>query len=124
MSTLTEGRRALAFLLDEFSEQYCREKGTLVMGQNLAAGTVVMDNGSGKLTAYTAGEVTEGGTDEAAGILTHAADATDADVEVTYIARGPATVKLSELTSPEGTDEDANTIASLALLNPPIIVRS
>ncbi len=124
MTTLTEGRRALAFLLYEASEQYCREEGTLLSGQDLVAGTVVMDNGSGKLIAYTAGEVTEGGTDEAAGILTHDADASGGDLKVTYIARGPAVVKLSELTSPEGTDEDANTIASLALLNPPIIVRS
>lgn len=117
-STFTEAAHAAEFILSEANGQRSRENGTLVSGQNLAAGAVVMDNGAGKLTAYTAGEVTDGGTDEAAGILIAAADATDADVAVSYLARD-AEVNLKLLTYPaESTagGEEANTIASLALI--------
>lgn len=118
MTTFTEGRHAAEFVLSEAPGARSRENGTVVSGQDLAAGTVVMDNGAGKLTAYTAGAVTDGGTDEAAGILLYAADASDGDVEVSYIARD-AEVNQKLITFPaESTagGEEANTIASLKLL--------
>lgn len=122
MTTLTQGARAVEFILNEFDTNYCHATGTLVSGQNLVAGTVVMDNGSGKLTAYLAGSPTDGGTAEAAGILLYDGDASGGDITVTYLARGPATVKGDLITYPAGTDEEANTIESLGFLNPPIIV--
>jgi hypothetical protein len=118
-TSYTEGRHAAEFILSEANGARSRENGTLVSGQDLAAGTVVMDNGAGKLTAYTAGSVTDGGTDEAAGILLYAVDASDGDVACSYLARD-AEVNLKLITYPDestaGGEED-NTIASLALLN-------
>lgn len=116
MTTLTETAHAAEFILSEANGQRSRANGTLVTGQDLAAGTVLMDNGSDKLTAFTASGETG---DDAVGILLYNVDATDADVEVSYIARD-AEVNLKLLTYPaETTDggEEAATIASLAALN-------
>jgi hypothetical protein len=118
MTTFTEAAHAAEFILSEANGQRSRENGTLLTGLDLAAGTVVMDNGSGKLIVYTAGTVTDGGADEAAGILLYPCDSTDGDLAVSYLARD-AEVNLKLLTYPaETTDggEEANTIASLALL--------
>lgn len=115
MTVFTEGRHAAEFILSEANGQLSRENGTLVSGQNLAAGTVVMDNGSGKLTAYTGSEVTEDGSILDGGILINDSDATDGDLAVAYIARD-AEVNANLLTFPEGTDEEANAVAWLAQL--------
>lgn len=112
---LTETRHAAEFILSEANGQRSRENGTLKTGENLVAGTVVMDDGAGLLIEYTADPATEGGTDEAKGILINSADATSGPVAVSYIARD-AEVNLKLLTYPAGTDEEAATIASLAFL--------
>ncbi|MEM9681646.1 MAG: head decoration protein [Pseudomonadota bacterium] len=119
MAELVEGRHAAEFVLSEASRQRSRENGTVVTGQNLKAGTVVQDDGTGKLTEFTAAEATDGSLiDEAVGILLYDADATSADVDVSYIAR-EAEVNLKILTYPaESTagGEEAHTIASLKKL--------
>jgi len=120
----TEKAHGPEFILSEANGQRSRENGTVVSGQNLEAGTVVMDNGSGKLTAYTAEEVTDGGVHEAVGIILYPADATDGDVDVAYLARD-AEVNLNLLVYPEETtdgDEEQHTVDSLKLIG--IIARS
>lgn len=119
METFTEQAHGPEFILAEASGSRSRENGTLVTGQNLAAGTVVMSNGSGKLTAYTAEDVTDGGSNEAVGILLYPVNATDEDVRCSYLARD-AEVNLKALVYPDETtdgDQEAHTIASLKLLN-------
>jgi hypothetical protein len=114
---LTESVHAAEFIISEANGHRSRENGTLASGQNLAAGAVVMFSGD-NLTAYTAGAVTDGGTDEAAGILINAVDASTAAQPCCYIARD-AEVNLNLLTYPaESTagGEKDNTIASLKLL--------
>lgn len=118
METFTETAHGPEFILSEASGSRSRENGTLVTGQNLAAGTVVMSDGGGKLTAYTGHDTTEGGSDEAVGILLYPVDATDEDVRCSYLARD-AEVNLKALVYPADTtggDQEANTISSLALL--------
>lgn len=109
MATLTEAAHAAEFILSEANGARSRDAGTLDTG-DLAAGTVVEWSGS-KLIAYT------GGSGGVAGILIYAADATDADVAVAYLARD-AEVNGNLLTS--GASDDA-TDADLATLG--IIVR-
>jgi hypothetical protein len=122
MVTFTETANAAEFILSEASGSRSRENGTLDTG-DLAAGTVLQMSGE-KLIAFTAAEATDGTlVAEAAGILLAAADATDADQAVAYIARD-AEVNKKLLTYPaaltDGSDE-AHMIASLKLLG--IIVR-
>lgn len=125
MATKTEGKHTAAFIISEANHVRSRETGTLVSGQDLAAGTVVQLDGSGKLTAFTATTDTAGDlTTEAVGILLDNVDASAADKEAVYIARD-AEVNWNELTYPaESTagGEAANTKASLKLLG--IIARS
>lgn len=123
MTTLTEGRHAAEFVLSEANGNRSRENGTLVSGQNLAAGTVLMDNGAGKLTKLTANGTAADLDGAAVGILLAATDASAGDVAAAYIARD-AEVNGNSLTYPtESTagGEEAAAIASLALLG--IIVR-
>lgn len=112
MAALTEGRHAAQFILSEANGNRSRENGTLKSGEDLEAGTVVEDDGSGKLVEYDAT------SQEAAGILIETTDATTGDKSVAYLARD-AEVNANILTYPEG--ELAATTASLALLG--IIVR-
>lgn len=124
MTALTEARHAAEFIISEANGHRSRQNGTLVSGQDLIAGTVVMDNGSGKLTVYTAGDATDGGTSEAAGILIYAGDASGGDIAVSYIARD-AEVNKNLITYPNSlTDnsDETNTITSLGYLG--IIVRA
>jgi hypothetical protein len=125
MTTLTQNPRNAEFILSEAAGTRSRENGTLKSGENLDAGTVLQDDGSGKLVAFTGDTNTAGDlVTEAAGILINAVDATGGDQPCAYIARD-AEVKLDIMTYPaESTagGEKADTIASLKLLG--IITRS
>lgn len=112
MTALTQSAPACRFILSEANGSRSRQNGVLVTGQNLAAGTVVMDNGSGKLTAYLGGDES-GGAQTPIGILLYAVDATSADVNCSYLARS-AEVNLLLLTYPAG--KSANTIEGLGFL--------
>jgi hypothetical protein len=120
MTVFTEGRHAAAFILSEANGQRSRENGTLLSGQDLVAGTVVRDNGSGRLVADAGDEVTEDGSIVSGGILLYDSHADGADLAVSYIARD-AEVNGNLLTFAEGTDEQNAAVAWLALLG--IIVR-
>lgn len=114
MTTFTEGAHSAEFILSEAPGHRSRENATVKSGETLAAGEVVAWDGD-ELVAYEAGTVTEGAADEAAGIMINAVDASDGALPGAYIARD-AEVNLKLLTYPAGTDEEANTIASLKLL--------
>lgn len=124
MTTMTEGRHTAEFVLSEAEGQRSRENGTVASGQDLAAGTVVQDNGSGKLIACSGTLNTAGDLVTAvAGVILAKADASAGDVDVAYIARD-AEVNGNTLTYPtESTagGEKAATKASLTSLG--IIVR-
>lgn len=115
MVTFTEGRHTAEFILSEANGNRSRENGILQSGENLAAGTVLMLNGT-KLVAY---EVDTTGS-AAKGILIDAVDATAGDTAVAYIARD-AEVNGNLITGPGDTDGDAEMDASLLLLG--IVVR-
>jgi hypothetical protein len=115
MTTLTQGPRAAEFILSEANGQRSRENGSLLSGENLTAGTVLMAAGT-KLVKY---EVDTTGS-AAIGVLIHDTDATGGDVACSYIARD-AEVKREFLVGPGDTDGDAEVEASLKLVG--IIVR-
>lgn len=114
MATLTETAHAAEFILSEAAATRSREEATVLSGENLAPGTVVMLSGS-KLVEYDAATASE-----AVGIVIYAADATDGDVKhIAYIARD-AEVNGNLIAYPSG--QLAATTASLKLLG--IIVRN
>lgn len=119
MTVFTETAHAGEFILSEANGNRSRENGTLLSGQDLAAGTVVMLNGASKLVEFDTDTATDGSLQiEAAGVLIAAGDATDGDLAVSYLARD-AEVNLNLLTYPAETTsggEEELTKASLKLL--------
>lgn len=107
MTALTETRHAGEFILSEANGHRSRENGTLLSGEDLEAGTIVMLNGASKLVEWDAGST------EAAGILIDTVDASGGDTKVAYLARD-AEVNVNLITYP--TDELAAARATLALL--------
>lgn len=129
MTVLTEGKHAAEFIASglPFEPTYSCDTATVKAGQNLKAGQVVQFDGV-ELVAFTAVDNSAGDLAvEAAGILVANVDATGGAIAgAVYIARGPISVNLAELTYPAettGGSEEAHTIASLKRLNPPIIAR-
>lgn len=86
MATQTASARTAEFILTEDDGSLSRDNGTVASGQNLAAGTVLMDNGSGKLIAHD-GTLNSDGTvaTAVAGILIYAVDASAADTACSYV---------------------------------------
>jgi len=118
MTILTEGPHTGGFLIWEVLRDFTRETVTLASGTGkLAPGTVL-----GKLT--TGGKYTglapaaTNGSQNAAGILWDAVDATDADAPGVVILRGPAIVSRHEIVWPDGATEAqiATGITALATL--------
>lgn len=124
MTVFTATAHDAEFIMTEANGQRSRENGTVASGEDLKAGTVVQDNGSGKLIACDGNLDTAGDLQtDVAGVLIGATDASAADVDAAYIARD-AEVNGNLLTFPTESSaggEKAATIASLALLG--IIVR-
>ena len=123
MTTLIEGKHAGGFLIWEVLRDYTRETVTLASGAGkLAPGTVL-----GKITTggkYTAlAPAATNGSQNAAGILWGAVDATDADALGVVILRGPAIVNRHELVWPEAATEAQITTATTALAALGIILR-
>ena len=123
MTTLTEGKHAGGFLTWEVLRDYTRETVTLASGAgNLAPGSVL-----GKIT--TGGKYTglapaaTNGSQNAAGILWAAVDATDADAPGVVLVRGPAIVNRHEISFPEGATEAQIATATTALAALGIILR-
>jgi hypothetical protein len=123
MTTLTEGPHPGSFLVWEVLRDYTRETITIASGAGkLAPGTVL-----GKIT--TGGKYTglapaaTNGSQNVAGILWAAIDATDADAASVVILRGPAIVNRHEIILPEGATEAQITAAITALAALGIILR-
>ena len=78
MTTKTMAARAGGFLISEANGTRSRDNGTLALGQNLPAGTILAASGS---------YVTEWTDDTAIGVLLEAVDASLAAKPCAYIAR-------------------------------------
>lgn len=113
MTTYTEGARNSGFIFSEASGSRSRENADVLLGQDLAGGTVVRLNSDGRLTAWTGENFTDGSEDQVVGILLNAVDATLAHTKGAYLARD-AEVNL-ELITYAGSQADA--VAQLKLLN-------
>ncbi|RWQ35517.1 MAG: head decoration protein [Mesorhizobium sp.] len=86
MTTQTMGARDEEFILAELDGALSRSNATLKLGENLAAGTVLEDDGAGKLIACSGDLATDGTLVTAvAGILCRTTDATDADTDVAIL---------------------------------------
>lgn len=123
MSTITEGQHAGEFLLSEAPGTLSREQGTLKSGEVAADGEILsIDAGSGKLVVNDGTLDTDGNLAVAAeGVMIGDADASDADVEVGYIAR-LAEVRDSSMSYPDEASEGETAVkdavvASLAEKN-------
>jgi hypothetical protein len=90
-----------AFIL---SEQFFRRKGMVALGQNLVAGTIVVEV-LGKLQRFTGDTNSAGEFDPApVGLIVYDADARGATMPMRYIYKG-AGVDGDLVTFPEGVDD-------------------
>ena len=123
MTTLTEGKHAGGFLVWEVLRDYTRETVTIASGAGkFAPGTVLGKiTTGGKYTVLTPGA--SNGSQNAAGILWAAVDATDADAPGVVILRGPTLVNQHEIVWPDGATEAQITAATTALAALGIILR-
>ena len=123
MTTLTEGKHTGGFLVWEVLRDFTRETVTLVSGAGkLEPGTVLGKiTTGGKYTILTPGA--SNGSQNAAGILWDAVDATDADAPGVVILRGPAIVNRHEIVWPDGATEAQITTATTALAALGILLR-
>ena len=119
--SLSEAKWSGESVLWEANPDYCREEITVLSGQNLGANAVVGKiSVGGKYAVYNddAGD----GTEEAAGVLLAAVDASLADKKGVVILRGPAILKNAALDW--GSSDDGEQTAAIAdLLALGILVR-
>ena len=124
-TTITEGRYASDWLKREADSHFSREEVIILSGQGkLVTGTVVGKvTASGKYKVVTVAAAD--GSQNAAGIVISAGDATSADAPAVIIARD-AIVAHQQLRYGADVDtaaERAAVHAALAALSPPILVR-
>jgi hypothetical protein len=123
MTMLTEGKHAGGFLVWEVLRDYSRDTVTIASGAGkLEPGTVL-----GKVTTggkyTTLAPAATNGSQNAAGILWDAADASIADAPGVVLLRGPAIVNRHEIIWPDGANEAQITAATTALATIGIILR-
>ena len=123
MTVLSETQHAGGFLVWEVLRDFTRETVTLAAGSGkLLPGTVLGKvTTGGKYTALAPGATN--GSQNAAGVLWAAADASDADRAAVVIVRGPAILNRSELTLPDGITEAQMTSLTTALMALGIVLR-
>jgi hypothetical protein len=123
MSTLTEAPHPGGFLVWEVLRDYTRDTVILASGAGkLAPGTVLGKiTTGGKYTVLTPGATN--GSQNAAGLLWAAVDATAADAPAVVILRGPAIVNRHEIILPAAATEAQITAATTALAALGIILR-
>ena len=123
MTTLTEGKHAGGFLVWEVLRDFTRETVTVAScAGKIEPGTVLGKITTGGKYVALAPSATNG-SQNAAGILWDAVDATDADVPGVVVLRGPAIVNRHEISFPEGATEAQITTAITALATLGIILR-
>lgn len=121
MATVTEPRHRGEFMVSEANGFRSRENIVVVSGQNLGAGAVVAKlTASGKYMVLTPG--TSDGSQNAAGILYGAVDASSADAKGVLIARD-AEVNAGEIAWPAGISAGNKTTAIAALAALGIVLR-
>jgi hypothetical protein len=123
MTMLTEGKHAGGFIVWEVLRDYTRDTVTIASGAGrLEPGTVL-----GKITTggkfTTLAPAATNGTQNAAGILWDAVDASTADAAAVVVLRGPAIVNRHDITWPDGATEAQITAATTALATIGIILR-
>ena len=123
MTMLTEGKHAGGFLVWEVLRDYTRDTVTIASGAGkLEPGTVLGKiTTGGKFTALA--PAATNGSQNAAGILWDAVDASTADAAAVVLLRGPAIVNRHEITWPDGATEAQITAATTALATIGIILR-
>ena len=123
MPILTEGKHPGGFLVWEVLRDYTRETVTIAAGAGkLEPGTVL-----GKITTggkyTTLAPAATNGSQNAAGMLWDAVDASAADAPGVVMLRGPAIVNHHEIIWPDGASEAQITAATTALATIGIILR-
>jgi hypothetical protein len=123
MTMLTEGKHAGGFLVWEVLRDYTRDTVTIASGAGkLEPGTVLGKiTTGGKFTALA--PAATNGSQNAAGILWDAVDASTADAAAVVLLRGPAIVNRHEIIWPDGATEAQITAATTALATIGIILR-
>ena len=123
MTMLTEGKHAGGFLVWEVLRDYTRDTVTIASGAGkLEPGTVLGKiTTGGKFTALA--PAATNGSQNAAGILWDAVDASTANAAAVVLLRGPAIVNRHEITWPDGATEAQITAATTALATIGIILR-
>ena len=123
MTMLTEGKHAGGFLVWEVLRDYTRDTVTIASGAGkLEPGTVLGKiTTGGKFTALA--PAATNGSQNAAGILWDAVDASTADAAAVVVLRGPAIVNRHEITWPDSATEAQITAATTALATIGIILR-
>jgi hypothetical protein len=122
MPTYTEPTYLGDVLKREFEQLYNRETVTVISGQNLALGAVVgRITASGKFTALA--PAASDGSQNAAGVLLAATDASAADRLGPLLARGPAVVSADHLVWPGGITGGEKTAAIAQLVALGIVSR-
>lgn len=121
MTTLTESAHTAEFIVSEANGARSRATGTLIEGQDLAAGTVLgVITASGKYTQFN--QDGEDGSETAAGVLYAAVDASSGDATAVIVARD-AEVNGDELTWPADITSEEKTAGIANLASVGIIVR-
>ena len=119
--TLTETTHTGGFIVSLANGNRSIDNGTLVSGQNLAAGTVLGTiTTGGKLTQHAPGA--SDGSQNASGILLASVDASGGDTAAAFVARD-AEVNSNELTWADGITGPQKTSALGKLAALGIIVR-
>lgn len=123
MTMLTEGKHAGGFLVWEVLRDYTRDTVTIASGAGkLEPGTVLGKiTTGGKFTALA--PAATNGSQNAAGLLWDAVDASTADAAGVVLLRGPAIVNRHEIIWPDGATEAQITAATTALATIGIIPR-
>ncbi len=123
MTMLTEAKHAGGFLVWEVLREYTRDTVTIASGAGkLEPGTVLGKiTTGGKFTALA--PAATNGSQNAAGILWDAVDASTADAAAVVVLRGPAIVNRHEIIWPDGATEAQITAATTALATIGIILR-
>lgn len=121
MATVTEPRHRGEFMVSEANGFRSREDITVLLGQNLVAGAVIAKvTASGKWMVLTPGAAD--GSQNAAGILYGAVNASAADAKGVVIARD-AEVNAGEIAWPAGISAPNKTTALAALAALGIVMR-
>lgn len=113
MTTFTEGKHPGTHIAWEANSDFCRETGTVLSGEVMVAGTLLMLNGANKLVEHD-GELDSADALETPveGVLYEDIDATGGDQLGVVYSKRQTLLKDADLTYPEGAEDQCR--ASMA----------